>query len=279
VFDPVTNLAEPLLTDNSAAALAWSPDATQIAYWSVGTPGTSAIKVLRIADRQVTTIAAALDGDYINKISWSPDGQQIAFALHRDTAGLPGEFSSIMVMRPDGTQMRELSAMGYDYAPTWSPDGQQIAFVSVQAQGDLVEGYLYLMEANGGSPTRLTDGLTLLSNLDWSPDGRQIAFRGHELFVINADGTGKRCLRTPASSIDLMESWSPDGRQIVYSAGIGRSSTMRIVNIDGSGYSELYPLIGSGSSLRWAPHTGSGTLVKTLLKERMQVHITTTHAA
>jgi Tol biopolymer transport system component len=252
LFDPVTKRTELLSTDTSADTLAWSPDATQIAYWSSGgTLVKSAIKVLRIADRQVTTIASSLDGDYLNRLSWSPDGQQIVFALHKDTAGAPGEFSSIRVMRADGTQMRELSAMGYDHAPAWSPDGKQIAFISIQSLGDASQGYLYLMDADGGNPTRLTDGLNVLSNLAWSPDGRQIVFRGNGLFVINADGTGKRCLRIPVSGIDYVESWSPDGRQIAYSAALGYgATTMRIVNVDGSGYSE-FPLMGRG--LRWAP--------------------------
>jgi Tol biopolymer transport system component len=248
VFDPVTNHAEPLINDDSAQSLAWSPDATQIAFWSIGsTPGTIAIKLLRIADRHVTTVATSLDGNYILGLSWSPDGQQIAFGLHRD--GMPGEFSSIMVMRPDGTQMRQLSAIDYDFAPNWSPDGQQIAFVSIQNQGS--QGYLYLMDQDGGNPTPLTDGLNFLSMLAWSPDGHQIAFRGKGLFVINADGTGKRCLRIPASNLDNVQSWSPDGRQIAYSAGISsRISTLRIVNVDGSGYSE-FPF--AGTSLHWAP--------------------------
>jgi Tol biopolymer transport system component len=248
LFDPVTNHAEPLINDASALSLAWSPDATQIAYWSSGsTPGTSAIKLLRIADRQVTTIASALDGDYINELSWSPDGQQIVFALH--TVEPLGKFSSIMVVRPDGTQMRQLSAIDYDFAPAWSPDGQQIAFVSVQNQGS--QGYLYLREPNGGNPIPITDGLNFLSKLAWSPDGRQIAFRSSGLFIINADGTGKHCLRLPTSNIDNVESWSPDGRQIAYSAAISpKLSTLRIVNVDGSGYSE-FPL--AGKSLHWAP--------------------------
>jgi Tol biopolymer transport system component len=251
LFDPTTNHAEPLINDDSAQALAWSPDATQIAFWSMGsTPDTSAIKLLRIADRQVTTIASSIDGNYINGLSWSPDGQQIAFGLHRNgIPGIPGEFNSIMVMRLDGSQMRQLSAMDYDFAPAWSPDGQQIAFVSVQNQGS--QGYLYLMDKDGGNPTPLTDGLNFLSRLAWSPDGHQIAFRGNGLFVINADGTGKRCLRIPASNLDNVESWSPDGRQIAYSAGISpRIYTLRIVNVDGSGYSE-FPF--AGTSLHWAP--------------------------
>jgi Tol biopolymer transport system component len=246
LFNPVTNQAEPLINDDLVQALAWSPDATDIAYWtSDGKSNT--IKLLRIADRRVTTIASSLEGGYINTLSWSPDGQQIAFSLHR--LGTGGEFSSIMVMRRDGTQMRQLSAMDYDFAPAWSPNGQQIAFVSVQNQGS--QGYLYVMNQNGGNPTLLTDGLNLLSQIAWSPNGRQIAFRGDGLFIINADGTGKQCLRISASNLDNVESWSPDGRQIAYSATSSPGMrTLRIVNVDGSGYSE-FPY--AGRSVRWAP--------------------------
>jgi Tol biopolymer transport system component len=69
--------------------------------------------------------------------------------------------------------------------------------------------------SKGAAETRLTtDGG--YSRPRWSPTGRQIAYlKGGRLWVMNADGTGKRRLTTrPASG----PSWAPDGRSIAFAS-------------------------------------------------------------
>jgi Tol biopolymer transport system component len=56
----------------------------------------------------------------------------------------------------------------------------------------------------------------------WSPDGRRIAFQSnrtgdHEIFVMNADGSGVVQL-TDSDGIDAHPSWSPDGSKIVFAS-------------------------------------------------------------
>jgi len=52
----------------------------------------------------------------------------------------------------------------------------------------------------------------------WSPDGRSIAYlsirTGHEIRVMNADGTGERTIARNA----FEPAWSPDGRWIAFSS-------------------------------------------------------------
>jgi len=62
----------------------------------------------------------------------------------------------------------------------------------------------------------------------WSPDGRRIAFQSnrtgdHEIFVMNADGSGVMQL-TDSDGIDAHPSWSPDGSKIVFASA--RTSEM-----------------------------------------------------
>ena len=69
--------------------------------------------------------------------------------------------------------------------------------------------------SKGAAETRLTtDGG--YSRPRWSPTGRQLAYlKGGRLWVMNADGTGKRRLTTrPASG----PSWAPDGRSIAFAS-------------------------------------------------------------
>jgi TolB protein len=74
---------------------------------------------------------------------------------------------------------------------------------------------------------------------DVSPDGRRIALSvaitSHNVYVVNADGTGLKNL-TPASASRIAPDWSPDGERIAYSTGFATNDPDVIVmNADGSG--------------------------------------------
>jgi TolB protein len=80
---------------------------------------------------------------------------------------------------------------GNDRAPAYSPDGRQIAFTSDRDGGDDV----YVMDAKGGKPRRLTHGLRVQAQPSWSPDGRRIAFSAsasgkNEVYIVQRDGSG-----------------------------------------------------------------------------------------
>jgi dipeptidyl aminopeptidase/acylaminoacyl peptidase len=87
------------------------------------------------------------------------------------------------------------------------------------------DGNVYV--SRGATERRLTTGGGH-SRARWSPDGRKLAFlRSGLLWVMNADGSGKRRLTTrPASG----PAWSPDGRWIAFaSAGcVGGPAVYRI---------------------------------------------------
>ena len=73
----------------------------------------------------------------------SPDGQTIAFSYQGD----------IYTVAASGGEARQLTTNpAYDAYPIWSPDGQNIAFASTR-EGSFD---VYLMNRNGGNPTRLT---------------------------------------------------------------------------------------------------------------------------
>ena len=94
----------------------------------------------------------------------------------------------------------------------------------------------------------------------WSPDGRKIAFDGttrdgkSEIYVINADGSGKRRLTRTAGQ-EFGPAWSPDGRKIAFSRGPNGHQQVYVMNADGSGQRRLthLPAHNIASPLAWLP--------------------------
>ena len=145
----------------------------------------------------------------------------------------------------------------------------KIAFQSNRAGNNI-----HVIDSTGGTATNLTrsDGN---SDPVWSPDGSKIAFvsggaQGYDIFVMNADGSGRRQLMTPAAA-DLQPTWSPDGTRIAYVANNNRPGgdgsmdrEIWVMNADGSGQrlltnntsDDYYPAWSPlGSQIAYVNHT------------------------
>lgn len=145
-----------------------------------------------------------------DRITWSPDGKQLAFGSDRE-----GQWS-IFVVNADGSGLRKLETGGEAHEPTWSPDGRTIAFGSPR-YSDQVD--ILALDLASGSIKRLTDNLAFDGEPSWSPDGKKIAFvsrrdREQEVFVMNADGSGAENLSRKYGLPGARPTWSPDGKRI-----------------------------------------------------------------
>jgi hypothetical protein len=100
--------------------------------------------------------------------AWSPDGTKLAFETHGPVASVDGD---IFVLDLESGAVTRLTsdppgAPVHDEGPAWSPDGTMIAFTSERADPN---GDIWIMQADGSDPRRLTTDTVLDESPDWQP--------------------------------------------------------------------------------------------------------------
>ena len=152
--------------------------------------------------------------------AWLPNGEKIGFVHDGD----------IWVIDREGTNRKNITKGRFKetiLSPGWSPDGNEIAYRS-RVGGIFGIPDIYLMDADGRNPKKLTDDLFHDDRPSWSPDGREIAFAAYlrpqenwretEIFVIDANGRNRVNLTQNPHARSTHVSWSPDGSRIAYTA-------------------------------------------------------------
>ncbi|MFP4440865.1 MAG: LpqB family beta-propeller domain-containing protein [Chloroflexaceae bacterium] len=152
-----------------------------------------------------------------------------------------------------------MSAVGSanNMAPAWSPDGTRIAFVSERTG----TREIYVANADGSRPQRLTYDNIDDSNPVWSPSSRRIAFETvrdgeSEIYISNADGSAPdRPAGPPYLQHSHSPAWSPDGRRIAFVSAQDGNQEIYVVNAGGYG-SDLQRLTDNAAaedSPVWSP--------------------------
>lgn len=162
-------------------------------------------------------------------MDWMPDSSAIVFwsggQIRRvdiasgETATIPFEVSDTRtVIDPPRPQIEVAQATFDTRMPRFaavSPDGSQVVFETL--------GRLYVMDAGGGTPRRLTRSDEARRELfpAWAPDGRSLAFVAWSddglgsIRTISANGRGERAV-TDEPGHYFRPRFSPDGRTIVF---------------------------------------------------------------
>lgn len=166
-----------------------------------------------------------------------------------------GLSADIYVVASNGAGASRITTqLGSDADPAWSPDGSRIAFAS-ERDGNLE---IYVMNANGESPVRLTNVVPAANYRPvWSPDGARIAFvsardGNPKIYVMNADGASPVRL-TSHIGRDADPAWSPDGSRIAFSSDRDGSGGIWVMNADGSGLTRLTSNTQGDQQPAWSP--------------------------
>ena len=151
----------------------------------------------------------------------SPDGRRIAFTSER------GVTPDLYVMDRDGNNAIRLTHDNFhERRASWSPDGTKIAFSSFCK----INCDIFTVDVNGDNWKRLAQHEWYEIRPSWSPDGSKIAFVSYRdgaafdpfhIFVMNADGTGRRNLTADtdlAEAFSWNPTWSPDGSKIAFNS-------------------------------------------------------------
>jgi TolB protein len=176
-------------------------------------------------------------------------------ALNVDSFEVTGMSGEVMTT---ATQINAVSVFETGKIAFFSPPqhGWEVAFVS-ERDGN---PEIYVINADGSNPRRLTDHEALDGGPTWSPDGSQIAFcsardGNMEIYVMDASGGNLRRL-TDNPAADMEPAWSPDGRQIVFTSDRDGIAELYVINADGSDPQRLTNNAVVDASPAWSPVSG-----------------------
>jgi dipeptidyl aminopeptidase/acylaminoacyl peptidase len=202
----------------------WSPDGKSIAFLSsrpesAAPPATGAaaeqprnqVYLLSMSGGEARRVTNLKNG--VNTFRWSPDGTRLVVVSRMgpsdNRTGDPKERSDV----------RHYKNSGYKFNDSGWFDDRRTHF--------------WVVDVKSGEAKQITEGNDWNdSDPQWSPDGKRIAFvsnrtgkefdedRNSDVWVINADGTGKLIKISDHLESDNQPRWSPDGKWIAFTGEI-----------------------------------------------------------
>ena len=225
----------------------WSPDGSRVAMQAPE----PAIFVVDLQTGDLQRLTAGTLG------SWSPDSDELSyFTTNGDIAALDVDTGTSRILAENSGNDSGFDS-GWGDPLVWSPDGRWI--LDDEPRGDL----LRIDAASGARQALHTDSEFYQYIPDWSPDSSRVVFgfiedlrSSNTLWVVNADGSGTREIRTPDNGA-LYPDWSSDGEWIAYisSRGFRPPGRLMLVRPDGSESRSLAD--GVDRIVAWSPDGGS----------------------
>jgi acylaminoacyl-peptidase len=230
------------LTDETSAPLApaWSPDGRHIAFASF----------VRERPRPYVELPAKPEG-----AEWAPQPRMIRKTTYRmDGRGyLPDGHFQLFVVAAEGGSPRQVTDGSYDHGAglggsglAWAHSGKGLVYAAPRLPVDELEpsdSEIYEVSLSGGRAHALTDRRGPDQNPVVALDSDQIAYLGFDdrhqgyqvtrLYVMGADGKGRRALTDQFDRSVRAPAWGRDGRGIYFLYDENGNTKVGYVGVDG----------------------------------------------
>ncbi len=237
----VTALTDPpkgLFGDFSAT---FSPDGTSIGFIRGTVAGTTAlILVPALGDvytRRLDTgeeTRLTFDNQEIPHIDWTPDGQHLVFASHRER-GTPGLWK---VATTGGEPTWLFGDNTFVRKPMLARHTQRLVFEQWDNEASIWQIDLDSLALGSEHATPLIHSTRFDATPQYSPDGRRMAFTSqrsgaYEIWVSDADGQQPLQLTTFGGPYTATPRWSPDGTQLTFETRTDGQSDIYVIDLIG----------------------------------------------
>ena len=196
----------------------WSRDGSRIAFIRSDPTGLTALFTMAAGggnERRLLTLGDDYQPNlYRERPLLSPDWTRLA---------LIGSTSALKLESLDGSAVHTIGTDVVSFA--WSPDGRHVVFHETALGGN---SKIFVVGSDGNGLRSLGAG----QSPTWSPGGDRIAFVAPDgrLYVMQADGSGRRLLYDGQGASIYAPSWSPLGDRVAFFA----ASSLVVISGDGT---------------------------------------------
>jgi dipeptidyl aminopeptidase/acylaminoacyl peptidase len=239
--------------------------------------------------KKPATFDDVLNVKAVQNATVSPDGTQVLYTVAQwePEQDRMERRTRVWKVATSGTAPARQITFGErgDTQPQWSPDGKFISFVSSRG-GAEAKSQIYVMHADGGEASKLTDSKENISSYSWSPDSTRIAyvsmdprsseeeaaikkrddervfegdFRYQHAWVIDvATRQATRITEGTNYTLQGAPSWSPDGKRFVFGGGAtpmlrDNRRDIYIADVTTKTVEKISTNWGNDSTPKWSP--------------------------
>lgn len=182
------------------------------------------------------------ESDRIEWPAWSKDDDQIFFA------GEMHESGDLWLLNIDSKATKKINTDGFTVVyPALSGDKKWIAFQAREPSSVGESPHVYVVDASGGVPKKVTDNsnFSMAITVAWDSKPNQLLFTGqlldiglnHAIAIVDTAGTKIRVLKEFSKQSNSVwwnntPSWSPDGSMLGFTHGSSDSTKVMIVSVE-----------------------------------------------
>jgi serine/threonine protein kinase len=218
----------------------WSPDGSKILFsadsgntenkidlYTINVDGTGMSNILTLPGNET-------------EAAWSPDSLWIAFTTDNRSDGL----KQLMIVRPNGADLRRLSTDKQEFSPEWSPKMDRLIYVLPSAS----LRYIWMRDPLNDFVDMERDmffmRLRYVGDPAWSPDALWMAYtniqgRTQDVYLTRILSFGLEVKRLTNTTFDAYPAWSPDSSWILFQSNRDANMEIYIMDIDGQNQTNL----------------------------------------